>query len=222
MCFTSDVECLIHKEGVVEIFVSSLKGITIQITVDSAPSQDFQAIETAFASVLSSVSLEEFAIRRLVKTYDRRSNTFNLALYCTLLVQTRLFSTYLHITRSKIIERMTFAGETLPEIATLEDPANFRGGAWWMGIQRSPDKKMSTDNVNIVLEYRINVSYDGNLKMVYTIKIRISIPREKLRAVKKIDLRLTFTPNKKFWESMLNKKMKKKKKIQETKKSRNV
>ncbi|KAF7379416.1 hypothetical protein HZH66_014787 [Vespula vulgaris] len=47
--------------------------ITIQITVDSVPSQHFMAIGTTFASVLSSVSLEEFTIRSLVKSHDRRS-----------------------------------------------------------------------------------------------------------------------------------------------------
>nr|XP_050863889.1 uncharacterized protein LOC127070072 [Vespula vulgaris] len=78
------------------------------------------------------------------------------------------------------------------------------------------------NNVTIVIEYRINVNYDTNLKMVYIVRVHISMPRVKLRAIKKIDLRLTFTPNKKFFESMLNKKMKKKKKkrIQETRKSK--
>ncbi|KAL2720009.1 hypothetical protein V1477_021156 [Vespula maculifrons] len=52
---------------------SSLEVITIQITVDSAPSQRFKTIGTALASVSSSVSVEEFAIRRLVESHDRRS-----------------------------------------------------------------------------------------------------------------------------------------------------
>ncbi|KAL2750247.1 hypothetical protein V1477_001534 [Vespula maculifrons] len=42
-------------------------------SIDSAPSQYFKAIGTALASVSSSVSVEEFAIRRLVKSHDRRS-----------------------------------------------------------------------------------------------------------------------------------------------------
>ncbi|KAF7380364.1 hypothetical protein HZH68_016229 [Vespula germanica] len=61
------------KEGVDEILVSSLKVITIQIIVDSAPSQHFNGIETTFASAQSSVSLEEFTILSLVKTHDRPS-----------------------------------------------------------------------------------------------------------------------------------------------------
>ncbi|KAF7380373.1 hypothetical protein HZH68_016238 [Vespula germanica] len=44
-----------------------------QITVDSATSQHFKAIGTAFASVSSSVSLEEITIRSLVRSHERRS-----------------------------------------------------------------------------------------------------------------------------------------------------
>ncbi|KAL2750224.1 hypothetical protein V1477_001541 [Vespula maculifrons] len=73
ICFTSGVESLIIKLSVVEILVSSLEVISIQIAVDSAPSQRFKTIGTALASVSSSVTLEEFAIRRLVKSHDRRS-----------------------------------------------------------------------------------------------------------------------------------------------------
>ncbi|KAL2720004.1 hypothetical protein V1477_021151 [Vespula maculifrons] len=68
ICLTSGVESLIIKLSVVEILVSSL-----EIAVDSAPSQRFKTIGTALTSVSSSVTLEEFAIRRLVKSYDRRS-----------------------------------------------------------------------------------------------------------------------------------------------------
>ncbi|KAF7380381.1 hypothetical protein HZH68_016246 [Vespula germanica] len=73
MSFTSDVDCLINKESIVKILVSSLKGITIQITVDSGSSQHFKAIGTTFATVSSSVSLEEFIIRSLLKSHERHS-----------------------------------------------------------------------------------------------------------------------------------------------------
>nr|KAF7390439.1 hypothetical protein H0235_017601 [Vespula pensylvanica] len=73
MSFISDVECLIITLSVVQILVSSLEVITIQRTVDSALSQHFKAIGTAFASVWSSVSLEEYTIRSLVMSHHRRS-----------------------------------------------------------------------------------------------------------------------------------------------------
>ncbi|KAF7380386.1 hypothetical protein HZH68_016251 [Vespula germanica] len=45
----------------------------MQITVDSAPSQHIKSIGTAFASVLSSASLEEFTNRTFVRSHDRPS-----------------------------------------------------------------------------------------------------------------------------------------------------
>ncbi|KAL2750272.1 hypothetical protein V1477_001515, partial [Vespula maculifrons] len=127
--------------SVVEILVSSLDVITIQIIIDSAPSQLFKAIGTAFACLSSSVSVEEYTIRRLTLNCSSKlcgcQRSIELhpfkgyKIYFTRSNKTRLFSTYLHITRSKIIESMTFARETLPQIVRSEDPANFLGVARW-------------------------------------------------------------------------------------------
>nr|KAF7390436.1 hypothetical protein H0235_017598 [Vespula pensylvanica] len=73
MFFTSDVECLIIKLSVVEILLSSLEVITIQMADNSAPSKHFKAIGTVFISLWSSVSLEEYTIRSLAMSHHRRS-----------------------------------------------------------------------------------------------------------------------------------------------------
>ncbi|KAL2750283.1 hypothetical protein V1477_001487 [Vespula maculifrons] len=131
MCFTSDVECLTIKLRVIDILVSSLEVITIQITVDSAPSQHFMAIE-----LLS----PPFCLLYLWKSLQFEQKTSENEEIVPFGLLMRLFSTYLHIqklltcTRSEIIERMTFTGKILPEIVRSEDRANFRGMAQWKGL----------------------------------------------------------------------------------------
>ncbi|KAL2750261.1 hypothetical protein V1477_001504 [Vespula maculifrons] len=113
--------------SVVEILVSSLDVITIQIIIDSAPSQLFKAIGTAFACISSYVSVEEYTIRRLVMIHHRPSIVH---LNCAV-VKVRMKKLY------RLDCLMAFARQTLPQIVKSEDPANLLGVARWKGLLHS-------------------------------------------------------------------------------------
>nr|KAF7390429.1 hypothetical protein H0235_017591 [Vespula pensylvanica] len=62
-------------------------------------------------------------------------------------VYMRLFSAYLCITSSKIVERMTSTGDIFPQIVTLEDPPHFRDKAWFKKLRQSTQRKDLVINV---------------------------------------------------------------------------